>query len=437
MLPDIVTDIPGPESLRLAAELRRFESRNVTFISNRFPVFWDRASGANVWDVDGNRYLDLTSAFAVTGLGHGAPAVREALHKQADRLMHAMGDVHPTAEKAALCRELSRITFERWGAGTAKTTLACTGSDAVEAALKTAFLHTGKPGVISFEGGYHGLGLGALETAGIPFFRDPFRDQLAGFAVRLPYPRHSPEEVRATLESAWRKGNVGAVLVEPVQGRGGEVVPAPGFLSMLREQCDAHGAVLIADEIYTGFHRTGRLFACEHSQVVPDIVCLGKGLTSGFPLSACVGRREIMDAWPESRGEALHTSTFLGNPMGCAMALASIAQHLSPETAAAVENASSALDRALQRLASPAIGELRGIGLMRGIALIDRHGNPDADLAGRIVVDGLRDGLLLLAGSPAGNVLSLTPPFCVTAEELGFAVGKIQEYVMSRAGSIS
>lgn len=437
MLPEIRTEIPGPESRRLADELRRFESRNVTFVSDSFPIFWEHAEGVNVWDVDGNRFLDLTSAFAVTGLGHGTPEVRAALHAQADRLMHAMGDVHPTREKAELCRVLSRITFERWGAGIGKTTLACSGSDAVETALKTALLYTGRPGVISFEGGYHGLGLGALETAGIPFFRDPFREQLAGFGIRLPYPRTSLEKTREALDSALSAGNIGAVLVEPVQGRGGEIVPADGFLELLRERCDAHGTLLIADEIYTGFHRTGRLFASEQAGIVPDIICLGKGLTSGFPLAACVGREAVMDAWPESGGEALHTSTFLGNPMGCAMALASIERHLDPAIERQVREASAALESALQRIDSPLVSELRGIGLMRGITVVDQHKQPSAELASQIVVRALRDGILLLAGSPDGNVISLTPPFGIEPDEIELTVTRIQEYLTSLAGSIS
>jgi len=440
MFPELRTDIPGPESLRLAAELRRYESRNVTFTSADFPIFWERAAGANVWDVDGNRFLDLTSAFAVASLGHGPPPVVEALHAQANRLIHAMGDVHPTREKVELCRMLSAITFERWGAGNARTTLANSGSEAVEAALKTALLRTGRPGVLSFTGGYHGLGHGALETNGIPFFREPFRAQLGRFGVQLPYPSGeaaSLEEVRGRIETTLREQSIGAILVEPVQGRGGEVVPPTGFLPMVRECCDAHGTLLILDEIYTGFHRTGRLFACEHSGVIPDLICLGKALTSGFPLSACVGRAEVMDAWPVSAGEALHTSTYLGNPMGCAMALASIKEHLRPETAALVAGTSAVLDAALAGLRGPAIGEVRGLGLMRGVELLRPDGSPDAALAGEVIMGALKDGLVLLAGSPAGNVLSLTPPFVITRDEIAFAVGKIQEYVTSRAGSIS
>jgi 4-aminobutyrate aminotransferase-like enzyme len=441
MLPDLLTDVPGPGSRLLAAELRRYESRNVTFISADFPIFWERAAGVNVWDVDGNRFLDLTSAFAVSGLGHNAPPIVEALREQSTRLVHAMGDVHPTRAKAELCRLLSEITFERWGRGTGRTILANSGSEAVEAALKTALLRTGKPGVISFAGGYHGLGHGALETNGIPFFREPFLAQLGRFGVQVPYPSRRDgadlDLLRARIEALLQERQIGAILVEPVQGRGGEVVPPDAFLPMLREICDARHVLLILDEIYTGFHRTGRLFACEHSGVAPDLICLGKALTSGFPLSACVGPAEVMDAWPESGGEALHTSTYLGNPLGCAMALAAVREHLKPETEALVRETSRLLDESLSTLESPRIGEIRGIGLMRGVELVRDDSAPNAALAGAIVTRSLKDGLLLLAGSPTGNVLSLTPPFAITREEIGFATAKIQEYVTSLPGSIS
>jgi 4-aminobutyrate aminotransferase-like enzyme len=170
---------------------------------------------------------------------------------------------------------------------------------------------------------------------------------------------------------------------------------------------------------------------------VPDLICLGKALTSGFPLSACVGRAEVMDAWPESGGEALHTSTYLGNPIGCAMALASVRGHLKPETGNLVRETSALLDASLGSLESPRIREVRGIGLMRGVELVRPDGSPDAALAGAIVTRSLKDGLLLLAGSPDGNVLSLTPPFAITREEIAFATAKIQEYVTSLPGSIS
>lgn len=464
MLPQILTPIPGPRSLALAARLRRHESRNVTYLADDFPVFWQRAEGVNVWDADGNRFLDLTSAFGVSGLGHTDAAVRTALVAQSGELLHAMGDVHPTALKAGLCARLSALTFERWGAGDAKTVLSSSGSDAVETALKTALLRTGKAGVIAFAGGYHGLGLGALSAIGLPFFREPFRAQLKDFATLLPYPhcyrcpfgRESGErlgegtfpacladclmDLRGQIEATLREKEIGCILVEPIQGRGGCVVPPREFLPMLREICDTHGILLIADEIYTGFNRTGALFACEHSGVVPDLICLGKALTGGFPLSACVGRAEVMDAWPESTGEALHTSTFLGNPLGCAMALASLEQHADPALAAGVQERGKKFRAALAALRSPLLGDIRGLGLMLGAELIQPSANPSQPataLAIAIIKAALRDGLFLLADSPTSNVLSFTPPFTISDDEIAFVVARLQEYLTFLPGSIS
>jgi len=349
--------------------------------------------------------------------------------------------VHPTEVKAELCARLSAMTYERWGAGDAKTVLSSSGSEAVETALKTALLRTGKPGVIAFEGGYHGLGFGALSAIGLPFFREPFRAQLKDFATLLPYPAGSGADLaplRRQIEETIRGGGIGAVLVEPVQGRGGCVVPPRAFLRMLREVCDAHDVLLIADEIYTGFHRTGSLFACDHSAVVPDLLCLGKALTGGFPLSACVGLAEVMDAWPLSSGEALHTSTFLGNPLGCAMALASLKQHADPALAPLVQERGAKLKGALQALHSPHIGEIRGLGLMLGVELVEPSTSaPATRLSIAIIKHALRDGLLLLADSPTGNVLSFTPPFTISDDEIAFVASRLQEYLMLLPGSIS
>jgi 4-aminobutyrate aminotransferase-like enzyme len=412
----------------------------VTFLADDFPVFWERAAGTNVWDADGNRYLDLTSAFGVSGLGHTHPQIQAALVSQSATLMHAMGDVHPTAVKAELCTRLSALTFERWGAGPAKVVLGNSGSDAVEAALKTALLHTGQAGVIAFTGAYHGLGLGALSTVGIPFFREPFRAQLNEFATLLPYPSESEkplELLRESLEATLRERPIGSILVEPIQGRGGCVVPPPEFLPMLRAVCDEHGVLLILDEIYTGFNRTGTLFACEHHGVVPDLICLGKALTGGFPLSACVGRAAVMDAWPLSSGEALHTSTFLGNPLGCAMALASLEEHARPQTAERVRERGQRFRAALESLRSPHVRQVRGRGLMLGVELIKADGSPFSELAIAIVKQALRDGLLLLADSPDAHVLSVTPPFSIGDAEIDFVSARLQEYLTALPGSIS
>jgi 4-aminobutyrate aminotransferase-like enzyme len=424
MRPQLRTEIPGPRSRELAAKLRAHESRNVTFVGTDWPVFWERAEGTNVWDVDGNRFLDLTSAFGVAGLGHAAPPVVGALLAQAGRLIHAMGDVHPAEAKAELCARLSALTFERWGAGPGRVILGNSGSDAVEAALKTALLATGRRGVLAFEGGYHGLGMGALAVGGLCYFREPFRAQLADFSTLVPYPRREEdlEPLRIQLEVRLRAGEIGAVLVEPVQGRGGCVVPPSGFLPMLRALCEAHGALLVCDEIYTGFNRTGALFACDHTRTVPDMICLGKALTGGFPLSACVGRAAVMDAWPESSGEALHTSTHLGHPLGCAMALAALAEHAQPGTAALVRERGEKLRAALGSVSGGSLGVTRGLGLMLGVEIVDAHGQPDGPAALALLPRALRAGLLLLADGPDHHVLSLTPPFAISDEEIAFVV---------------
>ncbi|MEJ6831129.1 MAG: aspartate aminotransferase family protein, partial [Akkermansiaceae bacterium] len=300
MLPDLQTAIPGPQSLRLAADLRAHESRNVTYMDESWPVFWERAEGTNVWDADGNRFLDLTSAFGVAGLGHRHPEIVAALHAQADTLLHGMGDVHPTALKGQLCRALSEITYGRWDGTTGKVVLSSSGFESVETALKTARLATGKKGIVAFTAGYHGLGYGSLLGTDLAKFQGPFGDQLAPITTRLPFGGSEIDRLDGS--------DIGAVLVEPIQGRGGKIIPSADFLPRLRDWCDQNGALLIFDEIYTGFYRTGKTFACEWDGVIPDLICLGKALSSGFPISACVGKAKVMDAWPESTGEALHTS---------------------------------------------------------------------------------------------------------------------------------
>jgi acetylornithine/succinyldiaminopimelate/putrescine aminotransferase len=420
LLPELKTPIPGPRSLALAERLRAHESRNVTFTSPEFPIFWERAEGTNVWDSDGNRFVDLTSAFAVAGLGHGNADLRGAMHAQVDTLVHGMGDVHPTELKVQLCERLSELTYERWGLGDAKTVLCNSGFEAVEAALKTALLRSGKPGVLSFTGGYHGLGYGTLMAGAFDKFREPFARQLADLGTVVPLDL-------AAAESALAAGEIGAILIEPIQGRGGKIVPPDGFLQGLRDLADQHGALLIFDEIYTGLNRTGKLFACEHWGVYPDLICVGKALTGGFPLSACIGAAEVMDAWPPSTGEAIHTSTFLGNPLGCRMALESLAIHERPETAAGVVERGQRLS---ERLRAATGAEVRGLGLMLGLEV--GAGNGAA-----MMLSALRDGIVLLADGPVGEILSFSPPFAISNEEIDFVVARVQEYFTSLPGSSS
>ncbi len=399
LAPALVTAVPGPRSRALAARLRAVESRNVTCLDPEPPIFWERAAGANVWDVDGNRYLDLCGAFAVSNVGHAHPRVAAAVAEQAARLLHGMGDVHPPASKVEL---LEALAARFPGGGPARGLLGSSGADAVEAALKTAQLATGRAGVVAFEGGYHGLALGALDATWRPDFRAPFAERLPERTVFARY-GDAGDARRAAREAPFP---IGAVLVEPVQGRGGVRVPPPGFLRALRALCDAEGWLLVADEIFTGFGRTGRFFACGAEAVVPDLLCAGKGLASGMPISVCLGRAEVMDAWPASRGEALHTQTFLGHPPSCAAALASLAV-LDEEglVARAAETGAAALDFLAQRAAgTPGVKEVRGVGLMIGIEC-------DApERAARAVGRALRRGLIVLPCGPDGRVLSVTPP---------------------------
>lgn len=442
-LPCVRTPPPGPESRRLAAELARVESPNVTYLDDDFPVFWAEAKGANVRDVDGNVYVDLTAAFAVAGPGHAHPRIVAAVQEQASKLLHGMGDVHPPAVKVAVLRALGDVA----PAGLTRSVLASSGAEAVEAALKTAAIATGKPRVLAFHGGYHGLTYGALAASGREDFRAPFAAQLARIAAFAPYPYayrsplgRDPEEVGAAVlryvehlldTPGTASEGIGAILVEPVQGRGGDVVPPDTFLPGLRRICDDRGLLLILDEIYTGFGRTGRWFACQHWGVTPDILVVGKGMTGGMPFAACIGTDAVMEAWPKSKGEAIHTSTFLGHPLGCAAALASISV-LRDERL--VERSADLGARILARLREMTagharVGEVRGLGMMIGIELVhDRQTRePAPELAGRVVIETLRRGLLTLGGGIHGNVLSLSPPFVITDEQVDAALGILGE----------
>jgi 4-aminobutyrate aminotransferase-like enzyme len=449
--------------------LRRYESRNVTFIDpdGSWPIVWERARGVRVWDAEGRKYLDLTAAFGVAAAGHGNRRVVRAGARQMAKLLHAMGDVHPHALKAELARALSRLTFERWkgpqaqgraqvrrstldtghcrqepqtrgqaqepeSSGRGKTIFCNSGFEAVEAALKTAKLATGKAGVIAFTGAYHGLGYGALNATHREHFRSHFRGQLGEFGRFAPFPAR-PEELPAVGEAIQRllRGQpIGAVLVEPIQARGGVNIPPPQFLPLLRRLCDEHSALLILDEVYTGFGRTGKWFACEHTATVPDLICLGKALTGGFPLSACVGKSPVMDAaWPPSTGEAIHTSTFLGHPVGCAMALA----QLEEIRARRLVRRSADLGRFLLSLlckldarASALQLSARGVGLLTGLEVRAADGSPATTAALGLLKTMLHRGFILLPEGEHANVLAFTPPLTISERDLARAVRALE-----------
>lgn len=421
------------------ALLRAYESRNVMLAEpdGSWPIVWERAKGVHVWDAEGQKYLDLTSAFGVAAAGHANPNVIKAGQRQMGRLLHAMGDVHPHALKARLARELSRLTFERWNGGSGKVIFGSSGFESVESALKTAMLATKKGGVVVFEGGYHGLGYGALSATHRDHFRSPFRSQLREFGSFAPFPKKASglAAVEFQVRHHFRRERIGAILVEPVQARGGINIPPPGFLPLLRKLADELGVLLIFDEIYTGFGRTGKWFACEHSGVVPDLICLGKALTGGFPLSACVGRADLMDAaWPASTGEAIHTSTFLGHPVGCAMALAQIAEieklKLPDRSADLGTYLLGLLEQEIPGLKHRV--EIRGSGLMAGVELLKRDGQPATADALHAIKTMLHRGYILLPEGEHGNIISLTPPLTITRVQLAKTVKELAR-VLNRA----
>ena len=439
--------------------LRDYESRNITFIDpdGSWPIVWEQAQGTHVQDEQGRRYLDLTAAFGVAAAGHANRRVVEAASRQMRRLLHAMGDVHPHRQKAELAAKLSELTFERWtnrGGSrssriTGKTIFCNAGFEAVEAALKTARLATGKQGIVAFDGAYHGLGYGALNATHRAHFRSPFRNQLREFAAFVPFPNetafarsHTPTPtgaVEARIRRLLRKKTVGAILVEPIQVRGGVNVPPDDFLPMVRRMADEHNALLILDEIYTGFGRTGAWFACEHAAVVPDLICLGKALTGGFPLSACVGKAGLMDqAWPASSGEAIHTSTFLGHPVGCAMAMANIREIEQYDLPARSADLGHFLLEGLwtlsERLRRSGL-ELnpRGRGLLAGIELV-QDGAPATVLALSIIKDMLHRGFILLPEGEHANVISFTPPLTISKGQLRTALNELERVITKRTG---
>jgi 4-aminobutyrate aminotransferase-like enzyme len=413
--------IPGPRTRELLPLLAH-ESRNVTYVADDFPVFWASGSGATIVDVDDNAYIDLTSAFGVANVGHSNPAVVDAIARQAATLAHGMGDVHPTSVRTELLARLATIL----PAGLTTTFLASTGAEAVEAAMKTAILASGKHRFVSYEGAYHGLTFGTLALGGIPKFIEPFAPLVPDAALRLPYPdalrtdaQTALAELRAALDP---HDDLAAIVIEPIQGRGGGIVPPAGYLSGLRAYCDAREILLIFDEIYTGFGRTGAWFACNEERVVPDVICIGKAMGGGFPISAAVARRRIMDAWPRSSGEALHTSTYLGNPMGCAAALAVIGEIERLNLVARAQEIGAKLERGLRGFVESGTAiAARGRGAMWALQL---RSTAEAE---RVVKAGLARGLILLQAGPQGDALSITPPLVITNDQLERSLTIIRE----------
>lgn len=434
MLPHIKTEIPGPNSKKLIAELAEYESPAITArqLSRaqvggvECPIVWAKTQDVFVEDVDGNRFLDLTAGFGVASVGHANPILIKAAQEQMSEMPHAMGDAFPAHNKVALVKRLAQIT----PGNLKRTLLANSGFEAVEVALKTAMIKTGKPGIIAFENAYHGLGYGALAvTSYRERFREPFLPQLNAHIYRLPYP-DDPDNYwnfSATLEKTIQDAEktsspIGALIIEPILGRGGIFEAPTIILQQIREITSRYNVVMIVDEIYTGFGRTGHWFAVEQAQVVPDLLCMGKGMNGGFPISAVIGSDDVMAGWGDAQGEALHTSTFLGNPVGCTMALTCI-DILEKGLMAQVTplgNYFKAQLIELQKDFSDII-EVRGRGLMLGLEFARKD-----NYVLRLCKALLQRGFIALPCGLEGNVLSFTPPLTIQQEHINFLMHELR-----------
>lgn len=428
LLPRMLVALPAPRSAATVDALSRHECPGLTARRARRaelsgashdPIVYRAARGANVLDLDGNRYVDLVAGFGAALIGHTHPAVVTAIQSQAPRLLHALGDVFPSEEKVRL--EATLAAMAPWPA---RVILGISGADAVEAALKTARLATGRSGVLAFHGGYHGLSYGTVAACGYKSsFRAPFEGQLNPGVRFIEYPRPDGGDLADSLQrldDALATGEVGAVLIEPILGRGGVSVPPPGSLEALGARARARGALVIADEIYTGLGRCGALFRSVSEGLVPDAICLGKALGGGVAVSACLLREEVATCWASASGEALHTSTFLGNPLSCAAALAAIEVLCAPETSQRIAHAARSLCAAIEAMASGRSGDpvtTSGAGLLVGVSM--RGGHRRALAVSRAL---LERGYVTLLGGRDGDALTLTPPMVLTeAQAEGFA----------------
>lgn len=429
--PLLRTTPPGPESRTWLTRLSRCAApmgpapsddpaKVVKTNAPAHTIVFQRAVGANVTDVDGNRYVDLAASFGSLLLGHAHPAVKTALEVQGERLWQAQGDVYPSDAKVGLLERLSAL-FPEPGA---QVILGQSGADAVTAALKTAVLATGRPGVLAFEGAYHGLSYAPLAACGLRAgYRDPFLEQLNPKVQFLSYPRDAVEAEKS-LETARKlltSKEIGALLVEPILGRGGVVVPPPGFLAELASFAKEAGTLLIADEIWTGLGRSGQWLYSVSQGATPDLVCLGKGLGGGLPISACIGRSEVMHAWRRTP-EVVHTSTFAGAPLACACALVTLSQLSSGKL---IDRARDVGERWKQQLSKVVTEvdsrfQVRGAGMMLAIDL----GTARAAVGLQQAL--LERGYLVSTGGGQRDALVLTPALNIAAgllEEFGAALG--------------
>ncbi len=424
-VPRLLTPLPGPRAKALIAEDEQIASPSYTRV---YPLAVARGFGAVIEDVDGNRFLDFTAGIAVCSTGHCHPDVVAAIQSQAESLLHMSGTDFYYAPQRDLVRKLVDIAP---GSAPKRVFLTNSGTESVEAALKLARFHTGRPHVIAFFGAFHGRTMGALSlTSSKAVQRAGFGPLIPGVThVDFPNPWRGPgvDACLDAIENIFRRTvaptEVAAFFVEPIQGEGGYIVPPADFHPRLKALAERYGILYVVDEVQSGMGRTGRLFAIEHWGVAPDIVCLAKGIASGLPLGAIVANASIMN-WPPGS----HGTTFGGNPVACRAALETIRliQDGLSENAARV---GTHLHARLTALAarSPLIGDVRGLGLMVGVELVrDRHSKEPAGKERDAVVQRCFEKGLLLLGC-GQSTLRFCPPLIIGEEEVDIAVSILDE----------
>ena len=395
--------------------------------------FAERAEGAELWDVQGQRYIDFAGGIAVMNVGHGHPKVIAAIEAQLKRFTHTCYQVVPYESYIALAEKLNALTP---GTHAKKTALFSTGAEAIENAVKIARAYTKRSGVIAFGGAFHGRSMFALALTGKV---QPYKAGFGPFPpeiYHLPFPCHcaSLDEVKGAMQHLFKAdiepSRVAAIVFEPVQGEGGFNVIQPEAVQWLRELCDEHGIVLIADEVQTGFGRTGKMFAMEHFGVVPDLMTIAKSLAAGVPLSAVTGKAEIMDA-PNPGGLG---GTYAGNPLAVAAAHAVIdvmRDEKLPERGAMLGDKLQAALNAM-RPQVPRIADVRGLGAMVAVEFADpASGAPDAEFTQRVQAEALKRKLILLTCGVNANVLRFLFPLSVTQAVFDEALAILQDALLA------
>lgn len=417
----LITPLPGPRSRELMA---RKHNAVAAGVGTTMPVFAVRADGGVVEDVDGNLLIDLGSGIAVTTVGASAPAVVDAVRTQVEAFTHTCFMVTPYEQYVAVAERLNQLTP---GTHAKRTALFNSGAEAVENAVKIARAYTGRSAVVAFDHAYHGrtnLTM-ALTAKSMPYKHGfgPFAPEV--YRAPLSYPFRDgldgPTAARRAIEVIEKQiGKPAAVLIEPIQGEGGFIVPAEGFLPALAEWCRSTGVVFIADEVQTGFARTGNWFACEHENVVPDLLVSAKGIAGGLPLSAVTGRAEIMDA-AQVGGLG---GTYGGNPIACAAALAAMDTIESANLLDRARQIEKLMLGRLQRLRErdPRVGDVRGRGAMLAIELVRSGTEPDPELARAVATACHEQGVIVLVCGTYGNVLRFLPPLPISDELLSDAL---------------